>query len=181
MQLFAAFSILASFLFQNFHGSHAWSHQNKHQIRNKYSLAQDVPLNISSSLPACKRRQVLKQLVSTTTFALTQLTTSTASAAEVERVSSTSQINTNTGYSLQNYIYRDDWVGTSLPLLSPSQAVEWTSPSYSMGRWPDIILRRPASTIDVMNFGSDNMQSVAKKLRRTARDNGAVGLAAQQW
>ncbi len=127
---------------------------------------------------------MLKKIVATTSVVLTtsqQVTTPLASAAEIEKMTPESRINAKTGNSLQNFVYRNDWVGTSLPLISPLQAAEWTSPSYNMGRWPDTILRRPASGIDVLNFGNDNIRSVASKLRRTARENGAVGLAAQQW
>ncbi len=83
--------------------------------------------------------------------------------------------------SLKNFVYGDNWIGTSLSLLSPQEAAAWQKPSYDMGRWPDPILRRPATAIDVSKFGMENMNSVANKLRKTARENGAVGLAAQQW
>lgn len=103
--------------------------------------------------------------------------------------SSASSSSSLTTIPLQNYVYRDDWVGTALPLLSPEQAADmgvlgesYNGSTYKMGRWPDPILRRPSSTmIDIPKFGLDRIQSIALKLRRTARENQAVGLAAQQW
>lgn len=52
-----------------------------------------------------------------------------------------------------------------------------------MGRWPDPILRRPASPVPLamMKNKTENcIIDIANALRRTARENGAVGLAAQQ-
>jgi hypothetical protein len=81
---------------------------------------------------------------------------------------------------LQNYEYREDWVGTSLPILTLDQAAS-CGIFFDMGRWPDPILRRKANHIDEHLMGSESLKSVAKILRRTARVNQAVGLAAQQW
>ena len=50
-----------------------------------------------------------------------------------------------------------------------------------MGRWPDPILRRKANKIEEDMIGSILVKKVAQKLRKTARINMAVGLAAQQW
>jgi len=89
--------------------------------------------------------------------------------------------------SLQNYFYTDDWQGTSLELLSYQQATALSNNnptfSYDMGRWPDPILRRPASPIPLETIKDKNVNyvlDIANALRRTARKNGAVGLAAQQ-
>lgn len=75
------------------------------------------------------------------------------------------------------------WIGTNLPLLSLEQAVTQsysTNISWTMGRWPDPILRRPAEPVDGKWFTSETLQQVANLLKRTADQNGAVGLAAQQ-
>eukprot|EP00521_Asterionellopsis_glacialis_P014173 CAMPEP_0195297044 /NCGR_PEP_ID=MMETSP0707-20130614/20707_1 /TAXON_ID=33640 /ORGANISM="Asterionellopsis glacialis, Strain CCMP134" /LENGTH=415 /DNA_ID=CAMNT_0040358731 /DNA_START=1 /DNA_END=1248 /DNA_ORIENTATION=- len=94
----------------------------------------------------------------------------------------------------QNYQYSKDWTGTSLILKSPSEAASmaWEAsridnPSNSkngvltfpFAQWPDPILRRPASPIPP-NFSRDDLRKVAQLLRKTARKEGAVGLAAQQ-
>lgn len=102
-----------------------------------------------------------------------------------------------------NFVYKSNWKGTTLPLLSFTEASSFPQSSYDMGRWPDPILRRPASAVKVnsastrrnhdANDNNDNgnsstnsaipsisIQKIANKLRRTARINGAVGLAAQQ-
>eukprot|EP00979_Chaetoceros_neogracilis_P008190 scaffold1818_cov326-Chaetoceros_neogracile.AAC.1 len=105
-----------------------------------------------------------------------------------------------------NFVYKSNWKGTALPLLSFTEASSFPQSSYDMGRWPDPILRRPASAVKVnsastrrkhdSNNNNDNhdngnsstnsaipsisIQKIANKLRRTARINGAVGLAAQQ-
>jgi hypothetical protein len=81
----------------------------------------------------------------------------------------------------QNYVYRENWVGTNLQLLSTQQAASISQNDFEMGRWPDSILRRTANKIDDSLFGGEILKSVAQKLRRTARVNQAVGLAAQQW
>ena len=96
--------------------------------------------------------------------------------------------------NLKNYVYSNEWRGTSLPLLSPLEAASMARSSYEMGRWPDPILRRPASLVPLslmkkgvagvdVNSGHHDycVKSIAEKLRRTARENEAVGLAAQQW
>lgn len=81
-------------------------------------------------------------------------------------------------------VYNDqtNWTGTSLSLLSPSQAAHYTEPCYPMGRWPDPILRRPATSYPKDDIKKDPLllTNICNKLRETARENGAVGLAAQQ-
>jgi len=85
---------------------------------------------------------------------------------------------------------RDTWRGTSLRLLSPEQAADGGN-SFVMARWPDPILRRPSSQLQVhveqpslsgkgQVEENSHLRRLAYKLRRTARVNGAVGLAAQQ-
>lgn len=74
--------------------------------------------------------------------------------------------------------YSDDWSGTQLDLQSLQDSVQ--SSQWPMGRWPDPILRRPASPVDEGMFGTTTLQSAATLLQQTARREGAVGLAAQQ-
>ena len=81
------------------------------------------------------------------------------------------------------------WRGTSLPgPLSLSDAnkqlMASSEPILNMGRWPDPILRQPSSPIPLSTFQKkqqlEQLQLVASALRNTARNEGAVGLAAQQ-
>ena len=83
--------------------------------------------------------------------------------------------------NLQNYVYSENWIGSSLPILSLEQAASQKENHYEMGRWPDPILRRKANKIEEDMIGSILVKKVAQKLRTTARINMAVGLAAQQW
>jgi peptide deformylase len=79
------------------------------------------------------------------------------------------------------------WSGTDLPLLSLEQAMVDASSStvtttWSMGRWPDPILRRTATDVDV-EWMDDNLRmlhAATRMLAQTAVANRAVGLAAQQ-
>jgi peptide deformylase len=92
--------------------------------------------------------------------------------------------------------------GTHLPHLSPEQAVatycrgdfltassqSQSSPSMllpilpilPMAQWPDPVLRIPAHPVPAHLFGTDELRTLAKALRNTCRQAGAVGLAAQQ-
>jgi peptide deformylase len=79
---------------------------------------------------------------------------------------------------LLNYKYSDTWTGTALPLLDLSQASQ--IPNWDMARWPDAILRRPASPVDSSYFGTDSLRRATELLRETSQNAGAVGLAAQQ-
>ena len=89
---------------------------------------------------------------------------------------------------LANFRYRDDWTGSNLRLLSISDAASLVTSSSSdhdvlqleMGRWPDPILRRPANPIPWKMLGTEQLKVVGHALRKTARAEGAVGLAAQQ-
>jgi peptide deformylase len=81
-----------------------------------------------------------------------------------------------------------NWKGTSLPgplsLFEACVRLVDSDPVLSMGRWPDPILRRPASNVPPSVFRNKNqleqLRLVARALRNTARREGAVGLAAQQ-
>ena len=90
-------------------------------------------------------------------------------------------LNPKEGRDLQNYVYSENWIGSSLPILSLEQAASQKENHYEMGRWPDPILRRKANKIEEDMIGSILVKKVAQKLRTTARINMAVGLAAQQW
>lgn len=126
--------------------------------------------------PALKRRDFLFISSSTIQSSLTLCNNKPASA-----LPSNSLIDVNS-QTLQNYVYNQNWIGTSLSLLSLEMAASTTIQSdFPMGRWPDPILRRSASKIDQEMMGGVLITSVANKLRRTARINRAVGLAAQQW
>ncbi|KAI2506048.1 Removes the formyl group from the N-terminal Met of newly synthesized protein [Fragilaria crotonensis] len=78
--------------------------------------------------------------------------------------------------------YSTEWTGTRLPLvdLETASLTASTSSSWNMARWPDAVLRRPASPVDERWLGTETLQRAAKMLIRTARKHRAVGLAAQQ-
>jgi len=80
--------------------------------------------------------------------------------------------------------YSEEWIGTSLPMVSLQQATVSSSSTminaWPMGRWPDPILRRIADPVEEKWFGTDELQCACDSLRHTAVANGAVGLAAQQ-
>lgn len=80
--------------------------------------------------------------------------------------------------NLNSFRYNDEWTGTSLPLLGLDTASKKTS--WDMGRWPDPILRRPASPVDSKWLGTPALKYTCDLLEKTARENEAVGLAAQQ-
>lgn len=74
-----------------------------------------------------------------------------------------------------------EWISTSLQLLSAKEAADWKEEIYLFGHWPDPILRRIANPINFDNVRKQDIETIAWKLRNTARAKGAVGLAAQQW
>lgn len=121
------------------------------------------------------RRDVVNQFV-----ACTSLATSCA----MPEISSVAAAAPNTDASIRdegllNYAYSDAWTGTSLPLLDLSQANQ-ASGSWEMGRWPDPVLRRPATPVDESWFGTDTLRHTTELLKETCRKAKAVGLAAQQ-
>jgi len=86
-----------------------------------------------------------------------------------------------------------DWKGTSLPgPLSLSQAHhlllarsdDGGGTALPMAKYPDPILRIPSSPVPLSAFRRRShwrrLRSIAEALKRTAREEGAVGLAAQQ-
>ena len=78
--------------------------------------------------------------------------------------------------------YSSDWTGTALAWIDLEEAARVASPStgWKMGKWPDPMLRRPARNVDHKWFGSPQLKDCCRSLQRTARENKAVGLAAQQ-
>lgn len=89
-----------------------------------------------------------------------------------------------TGYFPTNtpehpFHYADDWIGTKLPILSLEDSAKRLH--WDMGKWPDPILRIPAALVDMDRFqGTKLLRHACDELRKTAKVNGAVGLAAQQ-
>eukprot|EP00550_Attheya_septentrionalis_P011169 CAMPEP_0198305266 /NCGR_PEP_ID=MMETSP1449-20131203/57822_1 /TAXON_ID=420275 /ORGANISM="Attheya septentrionalis, Strain CCMP2084" /LENGTH=339 /DNA_ID=CAMNT_0044007799 /DNA_START=1409 /DNA_END=2428 /DNA_ORIENTATION=+ len=76
----------------------------------------------------------------------------------------------------------DKWTGTCLPVWSVADAAATMSKNsesdvFAMARWPDPVLRRPASKVTQFD---QNLVQVARQVERTARQEKAVGLAAQQ-
>ena len=89
--------------------------------------------------------------------------------------------NVTANKNLINYEYRDDWKGTSLSIMTPKQAASLPQSTFSMAKWPDPILRRPANLAHPSLIGTADLHDIACKLKNTAQQNQAVGLAAQQW
>jgi tRNA U34 2-thiouridine synthase MnmA/TrmU len=96
-------------------------------------------------------------------------------------MTSISQASAEPVSNLQNYKYSDTWVGTALEVISAQDAAKWTDDLFPFGRWPDPILRRTASSVDFRQMKRTDLENICLKLRKTARDKAAVGLAAQQW
>lgn len=102
------------------------------------------------------------------------------------------------------FVYSESWTGTALHLMSIEEAAKKTStvlvPSskvpgisslssgageadlevWEMGRWPDSVLRTPASPVDPKWFGTEELKRVCRLLQNTSQKANAVGLAAQQ-
>ena len=134
----------------------------------------------SSNFEEITRRESVTRAFNVIAFGTTAniLCLEASASAPIESLDGTSQ-------RYQNFVYNNEWTGTALPLLSPTQASSFSQGCYDMGRWPDPILRRPASRIPISllldgNSQNINMHSIANRLRKTARENKAVGLAAEQ-
>lgn len=76
--------------------------------------------------------------------------------------------------------YNDEWTGTKLGIMNLETASSSSKQQWDMGQWPDPILRRPAQPVDSRWYGTLELDRAAQLLTRTAIDNKAVGLAAQQ-
>ncbi len=91
---------------------------------------------------------------------------------------------TSKGGSNHPFVYSDEWTGTNLPLQTLEEAVETaaksSNSSWPMARWPDVILRRPASPVQNRWYGTTILKQACSLLQETATNAGAVGLAAQQ-
>jgi peptide deformylase len=95
------------------------------------------------------------------------------------------------------FVYSDDWTGTAMSVMSLEEAVhlerapatsdasvgtssEVVASNWPMARWPDPILRRPASPVPQRFFGSAVLTRACQLLQGTARKEKAAGLAAEQ-
>lgn len=78
----------------------------------------------------------------------------------------------------EGFKYNERWTGTNLRLLTIEEAAKLEE--WPFGRWPDPILRRPASLVSDSYFGTPTLQRVCEILKKTSHSNKAVGLAAQQ-
>jgi peptide deformylase len=79
---------------------------------------------------------------------------------------------------LRQFAYSPEWRGTSLTLQSLELAASLSR--WDMGRWPDPILRRPARPVPSSYYRTAILERAAGLLAKTAIQNKAVGLAAQQ-
>lgn len=126
----------------------------------------------TQSSTTASRRNVVHQIVACTSLVV---------AFPDESLSVLSKNDIRDEGSLSNFYYTESWTGTSLPLLDIQQATQTSNESgWNMGRWPDPILRRPASPVDPRWFGTKTLQKATLLLKQTCRTAQAVGLAAQQ-
>ena len=135
-----------------------------------------------------QRRHLLEMTITSFTFFVTD----PSNAASQQSSLNSSGITGIHDINLRSYRTPKlpNWQGTALDIFSLSEAAKKittaskSSPALPMGRWPDPILRRPASKIPVSVFQHadqlEELRMVASALRNTARKEGAVGLAAQQ-
>ena len=77
-----------------------------------------------------------------------------------------------------------NWEGTSLNLMSPSDAINYLNvqqtDQFPMAKWPDPILRIASFPTPSKILNTPTLHRIGNALRKTARSNQAVGLAAQQ-
>jgi peptide deformylase len=81
-------------------------------------------------------------------------------------------------FNTEVFHYSDTWTGTHLKMLSLAESAQHSH--WDMARWPDPILRLPASPVEAQWYGTDALQRACQLLQQTARREQAVGLAAQQ-
>ena len=164
-----------------------------------YGLLQPT---ITTTTTTNTRREIFRSLLGTTIGAIS----TTATIITPISSSSAATIISND----HPYVYSNTWTGTNLKIQSLNDAVQKVTTSnsnsddtnnassynyWTMGKWPDQILRRPANPVDpkMWLLGSSSstnnqeqqqqrliLQKAATILRNTARREGAVGLAAQQ-
>jgi len=127
------------------------------------------------------RREVFRSLLGTSISA----TTAVMITSPMISLSATTITNAECR-NLNPFVYSDSWTGTCLTIQYLEDAVVTSnSDEWTMGRWPDPILRHSANPIDPTiwlgsSINQQKLQRVATMLRDTARREGAVGLAAQQ-
>ena len=167
----------------------------------------DVDGMMSPTLPAAvdnHRRTMLITLLSLQQLSYHPTPSYAATTAPSEKTS-TIPISGIHDLQLQNYNnpLLPNWKGTALPgplslseaysrfILPSLQSDTPHSATFPMAKWPDPILRKPASPLPHSIFQNQHnnnaspsllqqLQLVAETLRNTARQEGAVGLAAQQ-
>lgn len=133
-----------------------------------HSISRVSAWSTSYTSSACKRRDFIYH-VATCTASLAVATPSSAAAPPTAR-----------DEGLLNYAYSDTWTGTALPLMDITKASQVSGSSWDMGRWPDPILRRPATSVNASWFGTTELKKLTQLLQQTCRKADAVGLAAQQ-
>lgn len=123
-------------------------------------------------------QQVIAHHVAAASVTLSSTFSTAAANAEITASMETSNIQ-------HPFSYTPEWEGTNLAWKSLADAAEESSIStnsgtWSMGKWPDPILRRSAREVDFKWLGTPVLYRACDLLERTARYEGAVGLAAQQ-
>lgn len=137
----------------------------------------------SLSIPSSRRHflECSRQFV--TLLSVGATSTSTSRPCWAKSTNLVDDLSTSAASLNHPFVYTADWIGTKLPLLTLEQAImeENTKNSlWVMGRWPDPILRRPATHVGIRFLGTTTLRSACELLQRTAQAEGAVGLAAQQ-
>ena len=157
------------------------------------------------SLSVMSRRDMATNCISLPFLLATTTTTTTTLHTVDETTPATTAAATTTDILYDDithgFQYSPEWTGTRLPLLDLETASSMSI--WTMGRWPDVILRRPASAVVVVDNEPQQQQQqqqqqqddlrwlssrssmhtlerAAQALARTARHHHAVGLAAQQ-
>jgi peptide deformylase len=145
-------------------------------------------LEFSESLSVVSRRDIATSFLS---LSLPFFWTSTTKQQHVDSAADADADTTNalakdeTDIVHDGFQYSPEWTGTRLPVMTLETASHLST--WTMGRWPDAVLRRPASPVDYEQLQflqgtstTDTLQRAANALTRTARQHHAVGLAAQQ-
>ena len=137
---------------------------------------------LSSPLPSCCRQRQSESVVASgrsfieTSSAAIPFFISLPSYAGDDKTVQTSDPLTIT----HPFRYSDKWTGTTLNLMSLEEASSSKS-TWEMGRWPDPMLRRPATDVDLKQYiNTPELTRVCETLQKVAKQEGAVGLAAQQ-
>lgn len=125
---------------------------------------------------------VSRRDIATSFLSLPFLMTTTSTRYNVDKCAAKDPPDHDDDDITHGFEYSAEWTGTRLPLvdLETASLTASTSSSWNMARWPDAVLRHPASPVDEGWLGTATLQRAAKTLIRTARKHRAVGLAAQQ-